>query len=56
MIEFLKGVFVDRVEFGTPRIFFPKNAATQDINFIAYERESLGILFTAKKGNKTKWY
>jgi hypothetical protein len=39
-----------------PRIFFPKNGATQDVNFIAYVRESLSILFAARKGNKTTWY
>jgi len=39
-----------------PRIFFPKNGITKDVNFIAYERESLGILFAAKKGSETRWY
>jgi len=38
-----------------PQIFFPKNGTTQDVNFIAYERESLCILFAAKKGSETRW-
>jgi hypothetical protein len=40
----------------SPPIFFPKNSTTHDVNFIAYERENLGILFAAKKGSKTRWY
>jgi len=39
-----------------PPIFFTKNGTTQDFNFIAYKRQSLCILFTSKKGSKTKWY
>jgi hypothetical protein len=46
----------NREQEASPQIFFAKNGTTQDVNFIANQRECFGILFTAKKGRKTRWY